>query len=204
MDISSASSSSDEGEISDDSSRKISVERQLLAEFDQSQGSYQSKVKDNPLPSQDINPGSSKSMEDDQMLLARTPELAKPALLANEEESRTPDDVPMEEPHGITDAQEQAKVPDEVILDVASDSDDYEPPEPSSLVDNQAVSVDSEPLSPKLPSPIVQSMPEQQNASVPVNSAIIPSQKVDGMPTERDQSVVEEVCCPAPSDIVHQ
>lgn len=194
MDISSASSSSDEGEISDDSRREISVERQVLAEFDQSQGNYQPNAKDNTPPPPDLNPRSNRSMEDDRMMLACPPEPAtEPILPAHEEESRTPKDVQMEGSNGIIDVQEQAEAHDDVILDIASDSDDYEPPESTSLVDNQAVSVNLEPLSPKSPSPTVQRIAEQRNALVPVSPEIKPPQKDDGKLTRRDQSVVEPV-----------
>ncbi|KAL9114588.1 MAG: hypothetical protein Q9187_007427, partial [Circinaria calcarea] len=136
MDISSASSSSDEGEISDDSSRRISVERQVLAEFDQSQGKFGPDLKEDfmpdVMPAQVFYAGSSISTEDDQMMLARTPEPTELVPLANEEVNRPPDDSQMEEPHGKINTQDQAEVHDEVILDTESDSDDYEPPEPSS------------------------------------------------------------------------
>ena len=194
MDISSASSSSDEGEISDDSSRKISVERQVLAEFDQSQGKYEPNLMGTNLPTQNLKPRNSKSVEANQMMLGGTVQSGEPALLANREERHTPEDIQMEEPHGILDAQEQTKVHDDVVLDIASDSDDYEPPEASSLVDNQAVSVDSEPFSPKSFSPPVQNIPEQQYALVPVSPGGTPHQKDDGKLTERDPSVVKEVC----------
>ena len=196
MDISSATSSSDEGEISDDSSRRISVERQVLAEFDQSQGNFGPNLMDNILPAQDLNAGRSKSTEDDQMMLAGTPEPADLVSPANEELSRTPDDIQMDESHGMTNTQDQAQVHDEVILDIESDSD-YEPPEASSPVDNQAVSIDSEPFSPKSPSPIVQSIPEPQSTLSLASPEITPHQKDNGKPDERDQSPnIKEVCCP--------
>ena len=201
MDISSSSSSSDEGEITN-SSGSISADRQVLAEFDNSLEDYEPQLESEVTLTQKADAGSSSHSEDDQLLDSFTAEPAKVVSLTDIDldHSRQGSQDYRQPSHDHLRGQNEAH--NLIVPDVGNESDDYEPPEPDSPVDDQAVSMESEGFTPKSPTPPIDNVSHQQAHSLsspqPIRLLSQSSEQNGYNPTtNREESVVDKVCAPS-------
>ena len=173
MDIS--SSSSDEGEITDashrilvdpDADRRVSVDRQILAEFDNSLEDYEPELDNEITLTRESETTSSNYSEDNQSGDSLLPK-SKQFVPSNDISTGLTEQVSRnhrQSPPDIPEVQNQETNP--AFPDSGIDSDDYEPPEPISPVDNRAESTTSGVFDPKPPTPLDRNTPQQRASSV--------------------------------------